>query len=72
MKKRSRREYVSPYEIAEYYAMMDDRDRAFEWLEKAYQEHSAGLEYLKTADVFEPFHADPRYVSLLRRVGLPQ
>ena len=36
------------------------------------KEQAEGLEYLRNDDSFEAFHSDPRYVSLLRRVGLPQ
>jgi len=72
LKSDSQREYVSPYEIARYYALMDDRDHTFEWLEKAYAERAGRLEYIKTEDVLEPFHSDPRYVDLLKRMGLPQ
>jgi hypothetical protein len=51
---------------------MGDRDHTFEWLEKAYTEQSASMEYIKAEDFFEPFHSDPRYMELLRRMGLPQ
>jgi eukaryotic-like serine/threonine-protein kinase len=71
-KNKSRTEYVSPYEIATQYALMGDRDHTFEWLEKAYQEHSARLEYIKEENFLGPFHSDPRYSDLLRRMGLPQ
>ena len=72
IKSRSQKEYVSPYEIALLYGAMEDREQAFAWLEKAYQDHSARLEYIKQEDVFEPLHSDPRYGDLLRRMGLPQ
>jgi len=72
LKSDSQREYVSPYEIARYYALMDDRDHTFEWLEKAYAERAGRMEYIKTEDVLEPFHSDPRYLDLLKRMGLPQ
>jgi TolB-like protein len=72
LKNRSQREYVSPYEIAVYYALMGDRDHTFEWLEKAYAERSGRMEYVKTEEFFEPFHSDPRYIDLLRRMGFPQ
>jgi TolB-like protein/Tfp pilus assembly protein PilF len=72
LKNESQREYVSPYEIAINYARMGDRDQAFEWLEKAYAERSGRMEYLKIEDSLEPFHSDPRYVDLLKRMGLPQ
>jgi hypothetical protein len=51
---------------------MGDRDHTFEWLEKAYAERSGNLEDIKTEDAFEPFHSDPRYADLLKRMGLPQ
>jgi serine/threonine protein kinase/TolB-like protein/Flp pilus assembly protein TadD len=72
LKNESQKEYVSPYDIARWYAAMGDRDHAFEWLEKAYAERSGPMESIKTEDFFEPFHSDPRYIDLLKRMGLPQ
>jgi serine/threonine-protein kinase len=72
LKNKSRTEYVSPYDIATLYAQMDDRDHTFEWLEKGYTERSGRMEYIKAEDFFEPFHSDPRFQNLLRRMGLPQ
>jgi len=54
------------------YPLMGDRDHSFEWLEKAYQERSGRMEYMRGEDFLQPFHSDPRYVDLLRRMGLPQ
>jgi eukaryotic-like serine/threonine-protein kinase len=71
LKSESRTRYVSPDNFAEAYAMMGDRDRAFESLEKAYAERSGRMEYLKVDSSFESLHSDPRYTSLLRRIGLP-
>jgi len=70
--KKSRTEYVSPYGIAVFYAVMGDLDHTFEYLEKAYREHSGRMEYIKDEDAFEGLRSDPRYVDLLRRMGLPQ
>ena len=72
LKDRSRREYVSPYEIAVNYGLVGDREHSFEWLEKAYAERSGRMEYIKGEDAFELFHSDPRYIDLLKRMGLPQ
>jgi eukaryotic-like serine/threonine-protein kinase len=72
MKNRSQKEYVEPYNIARYYALMGDRDHTFEWLEKAYAERSEGMEFIKSDDFFEHFQSDPRFADLLRRMGLPQ
>jgi len=73
LKNKSRAEYISsPYKIATYYALMGDRDQAFDWLEKAYKERSARLEYIKSEDFFDSLRSDPRYLDLMRRMGLPQ
>jgi tetratricopeptide (TPR) repeat protein len=72
LKNKSRTEYISPYDIASLYAAMDDRDHTFEWLEKAYAEHSGRMEYIKADGFFEPFHSDPRYIDMLKRMGLPR
>jgi serine/threonine protein kinase/tetratricopeptide (TPR) repeat protein len=72
LKDRSQREYVAPYEIAVSYGLMGAGDDTFEWLEKAYAERSGRMEYIKVEDAFVPFHSDPRYIDLLKRMGLPQ
>jgi tetratricopeptide (TPR) repeat protein len=72
LKNRSQKEYVSPYDIAVYYALMGDRDLTFELLEKAYAERSGRMAYLKMQEEFMPFHSDPRYIDLLKRMGFPQ
>jgi serine/threonine protein kinase/tetratricopeptide (TPR) repeat protein len=72
MKRDSQKEYVSPSEMARCYGLMGDRDHTFEWLEKGYAERSSRMEYLKTEAYLEPFHSDPRYIDLLKRMGLPQ
>jgi serine/threonine protein kinase/Tfp pilus assembly protein PilF len=70
LKAQSRQEYVSPYAIATYYALMQDREQTFAWLEKAYAERSGRMEYVKTEDFFKPFRSDPRFVDLLRRMNM--
>jgi serine/threonine protein kinase/Tfp pilus assembly protein PilF len=72
LKSESKTGYVSPDNFAEAYAMMGDRDHAFESLEKAYAERSGRMEYLKVDYAFESLHSDPRYASLLRRMGMPE
>ena len=72
LENKSRAEYISPYKITTYYALMGDRDQAFDWLEKAYKERSARLEYIKSEDFFDSLRSDPRYLDLMRRMGLPQ
>jgi TolB-like protein/DNA-binding winged helix-turn-helix (wHTH) protein/Flp pilus assembly protein TadD len=68
---KSKSVYVSPYLIATLYAGLGDKDRAFQWLEKAYLEKSLELSWHIKADLrIDNLRSDPRYHSLLRRVGL--
>ena len=64
--------YSSAYHIATLYADLDDKDRAFKWLNTAYQERDLNLLGLKTDFQLDPLHSDPRFAELVRKVGLPQ
>lgn len=68
----SKREYVPPASVAWGNFGLGDRDQAFEWMEKAYQERSNALAYLGVWPVVDPFRSDPRFRSLLRRIGLTE
>jgi tetratricopeptide (TPR) repeat protein len=68
----SERQYVSPYEIAIIYAGLGERDLVFEWLERAYEDRSSWLTFLKVEPSFDKLHSDPRFVDLVKRVGLPK
>jgi TolB-like protein len=59
------------YQIAEVYAWRGERDKAFEWLEKAYRQHDGGLIYVKHDRSLANLRGDPRYHALLRRLKLP-
>jgi serine/threonine-protein kinase len=61
---------VSPCYIAAIYAVLGRNDGAFEWLERAYQEMDAFLTLLQVYPSFQPLRPDPRYGSLLERLGL--
>ncbi len=67
-----RGEYVKPTFIAKIYAQLGEKDRAFEWLEKAYTERDSDLTELRAEPGYNPLRSDPRFQDLLRRVGLPQ
>jgi TolB-like protein/DNA-binding winged helix-turn-helix (wHTH) protein/Tfp pilus assembly protein PilF len=72
MEERAKKAYFPPYQIALVYAGMGEKDQAFQWLEKAYEERYPWLIHLKTEPRFEPLHSDPRFQDLVRRIGLPQ
>ena len=66
----SKQEMSVAFEAAEIFAQLGEKDQAFAWLERAYQERSFMMLYLKVAPNLDPLRADPRYADLLRRVGL--
>jgi hypothetical protein len=49
---------------------LGDYDEAFVWFERAYLEQSNILQFLKVHPFFDPVRNDPRFVDLVRRVGL--
>jgi tetratricopeptide (TPR) repeat protein len=73
LERQSQTGYVSPYMIAAIYAGLGNKDRAFEFLEKAYQERSSDLPYFIKADLrIDNLRSDPRFQDLMRHVGLLQ
>jgi TolB-like protein/DNA-binding winged helix-turn-helix (wHTH) protein/Tfp pilus assembly protein PilF len=67
---RSNERYVVPLDIALIYTGLGDRDSAFQWLEKAYQERAARITELAEPH-FDSLRSDPRFADLMRRIGLP-
>jgi hypothetical protein len=47
-----------------------DKDKAFAWLEKSCEDRSEHLLYLKAEPLVDPLRDDPRFGSLVKRVGL--
>jgi hypothetical protein len=58
------------YQIAEVYAYRNDKDKAFEWLERARRQRDAGLPGLRADTLLPNLHSDPRWVPFLREMGL--
>jgi hypothetical protein len=57
--------------MAIVYSGLKDKDEAFRWLEKAYEEREGNLVYLNVEPRFDAIRSDPRFRDLARRVGLP-
>jgi eukaryotic-like serine/threonine-protein kinase len=66
------RSAAAPTQIAEVYALMGDRNKAFEYLEKAYAEQDAELMACIRFPAFAVLKSDPRYGEFMRKVGLPE
>jgi TolB-like protein/DNA-binding winged helix-turn-helix (wHTH) protein len=65
----SKREPSTAFDMAEIFAQLGQKDQAFSWLERAYEERSFFMMYLKVAPNLDPLRSDPRFADLLRRVG---
>ncbi|HEX8708189.1 MAG TPA: protein kinase [Pyrinomonadaceae bacterium] len=64
--------YISPYQFAVINVGLGNYDAAFEWLEKAYESRDEWLLWLGTEPKLDALRSDPRFTSLLRRVGLAE
>jgi tetratricopeptide (TPR) repeat protein len=72
----SARRYVDPYFVSALgtaiYTNPAERNRIFEWLERAFEERSPNVSYLNMHPAFDGFRDDSRFHALLRRMNLPQ
>jgi len=66
----SKRRYVPPDNIAMVYLGLGEKNLVFEYLEKAYEDRSVGLAWLKADPIFDSLRSDPRFTALLERIGL--
>ena len=72
LKDRSRQQYVAPFDFALIYVGLGDINSTFEWLERAYADHSTWLTWIKVDPRFDNVRSDPRFRDLLRRMRLPE
>jgi len=71
--RQSENNYVSPYMIATVYAGLENKDKAFEYLEKAVQERSSDLSYFLRADLrMDSLRSDRRFQDLMHRMNFPK
>ena len=61
---------TAAYQIAEVYGYRDDKDKAFEWLERARRQRDAGIPGLRPDLLLKNLHDDPRWDAFLRTMGL--
>ncbi len=68
---KSRQQYVAADSIAAVYVALGDKEEAFRWLERAFDEHSAPMSIQLTCHPkFRALRSDPRFADLLRRMGV--
>jgi tetratricopeptide (TPR) repeat protein len=72
LKEQAKSQYVPAFAMAVAYANLEDNDRAFEWLDKAFEERSTRMADLDIVPALQRLHSDPRFAVLLRRVNSAQ
>ena len=70
LNEQSKQRYISPFNRAIIYGGLGDERRAMEWLEKAYDERSVSLNLLKVSPAFISLREDPRFVAMVRSLGM--
>jgi serine/threonine-protein kinase len=69
---RSKDEAVTPRCFVLIKAAIGERDRAFEWIEKAYAARDSGLFFMRVMPLYDPLQSDSRFGEMLRRLGIPR
>ncbi len=64
-----RQSNAQPQYFAWVYIGLGDWERAFKWMEKAFEDRSGDLIYLKTDPIYDRLRSEPRFANLLRRIG---
>jgi len=70
LKSLSGQRYIPPSNVAVLYFALGEKDEAFIWLEKAYQDHDVRLSRMKVDPEWDSMRSDPRFVAILKRIGL--
>jgi tetratricopeptide (TPR) repeat protein len=72
LKQLSKQKHVPAGAMDQIYVALGEKDKAFEWLEKAYEERSIALggEDIRVDPIYDPLRSDPRFADLLRRMNL--
>ena len=61
-----------PFVIATYYARVGKKEETLSWLERAYEERDFRLRHVSVMFEFDGMRSNPRFVEIVRKVGLPQ
>ena len=75
MKGETQQSSMPPYlfeSFARLYLGLGDNEKAFLWLERAYDERAAFLRFLAVDPSFDTLRSDPRFQELLRRMNFPE
>jgi hypothetical protein len=71
LKEKDVHQYVAPLQLALAYAALAMKDETIRFIEEAYQERAPSLIWIQNEGAYDFLHADKRYRSIIRRMGLP-
>jgi serine/threonine-protein kinase len=71
LSEQARVRHVVPLAFARVYLGLGEREETFRWLEKAYHDHDTNLMFLRVDPAWDAVREDPRFIDLVRRVGIP-
>ena len=69
LQKLSKQRYVAPYNLALIYTSLGDKDNALEWLERAYEDRSTMLVWIKVDPRLDKLRSEPRFKAVMRQMG---
>ena len=72
LKEVSKERYVPPYNVAQIYARLADKQQTLDWLEQAFNERDTQLTYMKVEPAFDEIRSDPRFQQLQQRLAMPK
>jgi TolB-like protein/pimeloyl-ACP methyl ester carboxylesterase/Flp pilus assembly protein TadD len=70
LERQAQQGYVPPYHLAIIHTGLNQKDQAFEWLERAYEAHAVDFFTLNVEPMFDQLRSDPRFTDIVRRIGL--
>jgi adenylate cyclase len=66
----AKRQYVSPTAFVTIYLGLGEKEKALDWLEKAYEEQDSACWYLKIDQIYDSVRNEPRFQAILKKIGL--
>jgi DNA-binding winged helix-turn-helix (wHTH) protein/TolB-like protein/Flp pilus assembly protein TadD len=72
LEEQAKEQHFSAYPLAVVYMGLGEKEKALEWLEKSLKERETVMVFLKIDQRFDSLHSDPRFLQLVKELGLPQ
>ncbi len=72
LQQRAKKRHVTPYWISLGYMGLGEKEEALRWLEKAYEERSAWMLFIKVDPTLDPLRSEPRFQAIVRKMNFPQ